>query len=458
MITEQQNHYESEQSVLGGLMLVGDLNSESCQKVLGMIKANSFYTRQHQVIYSEIKKMSQRGEYLDAISLDASLTRSGQSEQTGGFAYLIDLCKIANVSNYVAHAKIVREASISRVINSKLNDAIAMINDNDGRSVYEKVGELESMISSVLDRSIRNDSSGLVHASEICDRWSKDLEDRFENPESQAGYSTGIIGLDSLLKPKLIRNGSLVVVGARPKMGKTALLGTLVKQFTLEHKKATAVFSLEMPSDQIMERMLCERANVNGNIFYEGAENDSDFAKVSKAMGEYVESKLYMDDTPAITIQHIQNESRKLARSEDVGLVAVDYLTLMETEKADRNDLAYGKITKALKNLAKELNCVVLLLTQLNRSLEQRTNKRPIPSDSRDTGQIEQDCDLWLGLYRHAVYDDDLRPEEKDLTEVLVRLNRHGDTGTAYLNLKNGYFEETSAPSGYNDNSYEDEY
>ena len=458
MITEQQNHYESEQSVLGGLMLVGDLNSESCQKVLSMLKSNSFYTRQHQIIYSEIKKMSQRGEYLDAISLDASLTRSGQNDQTGGFAYLVDLCKIANISNYVAHAKIVRESSISRVINSKLNDAIAMVNDNDGRSVYEKVGELESMISSVLERSIRNDSSGLVHASEICDRWSKDLEDRFENPESQSGYSTGISGLDKLLKPKMIRKGSLVVVGARPKMGKTALLGTLVKQFALEHKKATAVFSLEMPSDQIMERMLCERANVNGSIFYEGANNDSDFAKVSQAMGEYINSKLYMDDTPAITIQHIQKEVRRLGRSEDIGLIAVDYLTLMDAEKADRNDLAYGKITKALKNLAKELNCVVLLLTQLNRSLEQRTNKRPMPSDSRDTGQIEQDCDLWLGLYRHSVYDEDVPPEGRGLTEVIVRLNRHGDTGTAYLNLKNGYFEDGIVPTGTSDVSYEDEY
>jgi replicative DNA helicase len=391
--------------------------------------------------------MHHNGEHVDAISVDAALSRAGISDDVGGFAYLMDLCKVANVSNYVAHAKIVRESAISRVINAKLNDAIAMVNENDGRTVYEKVGDLESMISAVLDRSIKNDTSGLVHASDICDRWSKELEDRFENPEAQSGYSTGIKDLDKILNPKLIRKGSLVVVGARPKMGKTALLGSLTKQFALEHKKATAVFSLEMPSDQIMERMLCERANVNGNIFYQGSDNDSDFARVSAAMGEYVNSKLYMDDTPAITIQHIQRESRKLSKIDDVGLIAVDYLTLMEAEKADRNDLAYGKITKALKNLAKELNCVVLLLTQLNRSLESRPNKRPMPSDSRDTGQIEQDCDLWIGLYRHAVYDDNVIQEEKGLTEVIVRLNRHGDTGTAYLNLKNGYFVEGHKPT-----------
>lgn len=451
------NGYDAEQAVIGGLMSLGDMSSDICQKAFGIVKAASFSVRQHQVIFTALKQMANAGEFVDIISLDAWLMRGGNSDDTGGYAYLADLQLISNKHNIIAHAKIVRECAISRVVNSKLTQAIEMMNDQDGRTIYEKVGELDSMVSSILDRSLRNESAGLVHASDICDRWSKELEDRFDNPEVQSGYSTGIESLDLVLKPKMIRKGSLVVVGARPKMGKTALLATLVKQFALEHKKAAAVFSLEMPSDQIMERMLCDRANVSGNIFYEGATNDGDFAKVSEAMGEYINSKLYMDDTPAITLQHIQSESRKLAKKEPLGIIAVDYLTLMEAEKADRNDLAYGKITKGLKNLAKELGCVVLLLTQLNRALESRPNKRPMPSDSRDTGQIEQDCDLWMGLYRHAVYDDSVPDGDKGLTELIVRLNRHGDTGTAYLNLKNGYFTK-SEPFEFGRKKDNDEY
>lgn len=437
---------DSEKAVLGSLMMIGDMNSESCQKAFETVKASSFVSRPHQLIFNAIKKAASRGEHADAITVISILEREGVANDAGGFAYLADLMKISNVSGFLAHAKIVRDNAIQRTVNSKLNDAVAMINDNDGRSVYEKVGELESMIGAILERSIRNDKTGLVHCSEVADRWTKELEERFENPSAQSGYSTGIEGLDEILKPKMIRKGSLVVVGARPKMGKTALLGNLVKTFSLDHKKAVALFSLEMPSDQIMERMICERANVNANMFYEGG-SDEDFARVAASIGDYQNSKLYMDDTPAITIQHIQKECRKLARNEDMGLIAIDYLTLMEAEKADRNDLAYGKITKALKNLAKELNCVVLLLTQLNRSLESRPNKRPMPSDARDTGQIEQDCDLWMGLYREAVYNDEVPNEMKGLTEIIVRLNRHGETGTAYMNLKNGYFVEAERPS-----------
>ena len=435
----------SEQSVIGGLMEIGDLSLDVPQKIFSMVKHSSFSTREHQVVFAAIKKVHESGVNCDIISVESYLARTSQLQEIGGFAYLAELQKNAIKSGITAHAEIVRQAAIARAVNSKMSNAIAMLNDHDGRTIYEKLGELESSLSAMLSRSLQNKETGLVHAREICDKWSLEMEERFANPTAQNGYSTGIKGLDSVLAPKLIRKGSLVVVGARPKMGKTALLGTMVKHFSLEHKKAAAVFSLEMPSDQIMERMICDRAKVNANIFYEGADNDEDFQRVSKSMGEYVNSKLYMDDTPAITINHIQRESRKLAKKEEVGIIAVDYLTLMEAEKADRNDLAYGKITKSLKNLAKELNCVVLLLTQLNRSLESRPNKRPMPSDSRDTGQIEQDCDLWIGLYRDAVYNED-SPLGKGLTEVIVRLNRHGDTGTAYLNLTNGYFEEAAAP------------
>lgn len=451
------NYVESEQAVLGALIQMGDMNMEAPAAILELLKPQAFASMHHQVIYQAIKQMASTGEHVDMITLDARLSRMGKSEETGGFAYLADLHKLANPAGAIPHAKIVRDAAIERKVQSELSNAMAMLQSRDGRSIYEKVGEVESMIASILDRSMRNETKGLVHCSDVMDKWTDELNERFENPEASKGFSTGYPSLDKVIGVKMVRPKSLVVVGARPKMGKTAMLAGMVKSFGMEQGKAVALFSLEMPSDQIMERMICDQADVNGDIFYEGGD-DFEFAKVAEAMGKYKETKIYMDDTPGITISHVKSEVRKLAKREPLGLIAIDYLTLMEADKADRNDLAYGVITKELKKLAKELNCVVLLLTQLNRSLESRPNKRPMPSDSRDTGQIEQDCDLWIGLYRHAVYDDNVAPEEKGLTEAIVRLNRHGETGTAYLNLKNGYFTEASGPVSSADSYMDDDY
>ena len=454
------NYYESEQAVIGALIEIGDMSLNAPSAIFGLVKQASFASMQHQVIFQNIKQMAAAGEHVDLITLDARLNNQGKSDMTGGFAYLVDLQKIASPSNAIAHAKIVRDSAIERKVNDELNNAMAMLQEKDGRSIYEKVGEVESMISSILDRSIRNESKGLVHCMDVMDKWSEEMENRFKDPEASKGFSTGYKGLDDVIGIKLVRPKSLVVVGARPKMGKTAMLAGMVKSFSLEQNKAVALFSLEMPSDQIMERMLCERANVNGDMFYQGG-TDEEFAKVSAAMGEYKNSHVYMDDTAGITVNHVKSEVRKLAKKQDVGLVAIDYLTLMEAEKADRNDLAYGVITKELKKLAKELDCVVLLLVQLNRSLEGRTNKRPMPSDSRDTGQIEQDCDIWIGLYREAVYNDEIPKDQAGLTEAIVRLNRHGGTGTAYFDLKNGYFVESTMPTTSGFAAYdsdEDEY
>jgi len=454
------NYYESEQAVIGALIEIGDMSLNAPSAIFGLVKQASFASMQHQVIFQNIKQMAAAGEHVDLITLDARLNNQGKSDMTGGFAYLVDLQKIASPSNAIAHAKIVRDSAIERKVNDELNNAMAMLQEKDGRSIYEKVGEVESMISSILDRSIRNESKGLVHCMDVMDKWSGEMENRFKDPEASKGFSTGYKGLDDVIGIKLVRPKSLVVVGARPKMGKTAMLAGMVKSFSLEQNKAVALFSLEMPSDQIMERMLCERANVNGDMFYQGG-TDEEFAKVSAAMGEYKNSHVYMDDTAGITVNHVKSEVRKLAKKQDVGLVAIDYLTLMEAEKADRNDLAYGVITKELKKLAKELDCVVLLLVQLNRSLEGRTNKRPMPSDSRDTGQIEQDCDIWIGLYREAVYNDEIPKDQAGLTEAIVRLNRHGGTGTAYFDLKNGYFVESTMPTTSGFAAYdsdEDEY
>ncbi|EBB5941381.1 helicase DnaB [Salmonella enterica] len=206
----------------------------------------------------------------------------------------------------------------------------------------------------------------------------------------------------------------------------------------------------------MLEKLVGQKSGVNPNIFYLPAANDADDGYQGDYDGDFnraIETAnrlseidlLYIDDTPGLSLAQIISESRRIKREKGcVGMILVDYLTLMTAEKADRNDLAYGMITKGLKNLSKELDCVVVLLTQLNRALESRTNKRPLPSDSRDTGQIEQDCDYWVGIHREGAFDDSVPPGE---TELILRLNRHGNTGTVYCIQANGAIYDTDQQS-----------
>ena len=220
----------------------------------------------------------------------------------------------------------------------------------------------------------------------------------------------------------------------------TAFLLRILLHFAIHHQLPVGMFSLEMPGMELWERMVSQESRVNSDRFYTGMD-DADYGRVSAAMAPIINSNMMVCDDAKVSLATVMSEARKLkAKHGKVGCIAVDYLTLMAAEKADRNDLAYGMITKGLKSLAKELDCPVFLLTQLNRQLESRSDKRPMPSDSRDTGQIEQDCDLWIGLYREGVYNKELSPGLAGVTEAIVRLNRHGKSGTAHMNLVNGAF------------------
>lgn len=435
------NYFDNEQSVLGGLIKLSDLTLDSAQKVLSMLKPSSFQDNRNKVIFDAISDLDRESIMADLMTVQSKLQQKGQLEFIGGLAYIVDIIQIVpSAANIINYADLVRQNSIKTVINSKMQNALAEFNDLDGENVYQKLGQLETIIASLGQRAVNGRESGLTHIKEIGKDWFIELNDRKENPENHAGLSTGIQSLDDVLGCKLLVKGSLFVVGARPKMGKTAFLEKITGHIGLELNKPVAIFSLEMPNFQLYERFLSSNARVDNQKFHAVNLTDSEWQSTSTAIGRFNQSKIYMDDTPAITIQHLKKECRKLAKSEPLGMIAVDYLTLMKAGKADRNDLAYGEITKELKNLAKELDCVVLLLTQLNRNLEQRADKRPTPADSRDTGQIEQDCDYWMGLYRESVYDDSIEGMEAGYTEAVLRLNRHGGVGTGYMNMINGYF------------------
>lgn len=431
------HNIEAEQSVIGGLLLDDD-HSERVQKVLAMLKPESFYLRVHQIIFAEIRQMLRDNKPVDGLTLFDSLESKGLIEQIGGFAYIGQIAKnTPSAANIVAYAASVRESAMERYGIQRMTEATELLYARNGMSAVEKYEAIQSIFTQLTDHSKTGSRRGVRTLADVADDWVAEVEKRFDPNQRSRGLSTGIKSLDEMLEPKGLVRGSLFVIGARPKMGKTTLYSQLAINCALNEKLPSIMFSLEMPDKQILERMIGQASGVNTDIFYRGAGRDEEFAIANARLAEMVESQnLYIDDTPGASLSHIIAESRRIKRERGkVGMVLVDYLTLMTAEKADRNDLAYGLITKGLKNLAKELECVVVLLTQLNRDLEKRVNKRPLPSDSRDTGQIEQDCDYWMGIYREGAYDENYPQGD---TELLLRLNRHGSGGVVYCEQRNG--------------------
>lgn len=428
---------EAEQSVIGGLLLDDD-SSERVQKVLVMLKPESFYSKVHQILFAEIRQMIRDNKPVDGLTLFDALESKGLVEQVGGFAYIGQIAKnTPSAANIVAYAASVRESAMERYGIQRMTEATELLYARNGMSATEKYEAIQSIFTQLTDHSKTGSRRGARTLADVAEDWIAEVEKRFDPNQRSRGLSTGIKSLDNMLEPKGLVRGSLFVIGARPKMGKTTLYSQLALNCAINEKLPSIMFSLEMPDKQVLERMIGQASGVNTDIFYRGAGRDEEFAIANARLAEMVESQnLYIDDTPGASLSHIIAECRRIKRERGkVGMVLVDYLTLMAAEKADRNDLAYGLITKGLKNLAKELDCVVVLLTQLNRELEKRANKRPLPSDSRDTGQIEQDCDYWLGIYREGAYDENYPQGD---TELLLRLNRHGSGGVVFCEQRNG--------------------
>ena len=447
MIDFNEDSLFAEQSVIGGLLKLCSPESKLMIRTMNMLKPTSFYKLSHKQIFSAMQTLFAKNENIDLLVVEEQCKRQGVNDESL-FMYLADIMRnTPSAENIGAYAKVVREYSIERYTNQKLQDLIGSFNDKAEGDVYQRLGLLESTINDISNMGMRNEKTGLKHITESLSTWLDNIDQVLDDGYDKNAFSTGIESLDDVLGVKKMRRGSLVGVGARPKMGKSAFMMLIANHFALELNEPVALFSMEMPSVEIAERAMTSRSTVNPAEFYrQGISNESG-GRRDMAFNELMNSNMFVDDGAALTIGHIQRESRKLRKDKGkIGLICVDYLTLMEAEKADRNDLAYGVITKALKNLAKELNCVVLMLTQLNRGLENRPDKRPMPSDSRDTGQIEQDVDLWIGLYKESVYDEEI--SGGGLTELIVRLNRHGGTGTGFVEMREGFHVPVTMENG----------
>jgi replicative DNA helicase len=440
------HNLEAEQSVIGGLLL-DDNSSERTQKVLSMLKPEAFYSRTHQVLYAEMRQMYRDNKPVDGLTLFDALESKGLTSQIGGMAYISELAKnTPSAANIVAYAASVREAAMERYGIQRMTEATELLYARNGMTATQKYEAIQGIFTQLSDHSKTGSRRGLRSFCDAVTDWSDEFDERMKPNGRARGLSTGIRSFDTLLGVKRVVRGSLFVIGARPKMGKTTLYTQLAVNCATVENEPALMFSLEMPEGQMVEKITAQQSRLTPNLFYPDMTKedfgyhgdwDGDLKKATAVMGALIETdNLLIDDTPGIGLAHIVAESRRIKRERGkVGMVLVDYLTLMSAEKAERNDLAYGLITKGLKMLAKELDCVVVLLTQLNRELEKRANKRPLPSDSRDTGQIEQDCDYWVAIYREGAYDENANQAE---TELLLRLNRHGETGVVYCDQRHG--------------------
>ena len=430
------NEFDMEQSLLGGIMKINSIQADVVAYALNTLNVNSFFTRVHAEIYKTIKLLASNNQLFDQLSVASYLAKNSNIE-----IQEVDRCYYAHCdSNLIRqYTNTIKDASIERYALSKLHDIQDLISNQGNGNIIQRIGLAESVLSGIIESVDNRKTKGLRSGEEIANEWMDSLEDYLSGDSKP--FDFGMKGLDEVMQPKQIKRGSLVVVGARPKMGKTFFATKMAMHYLLNRDEGVSIFSLEMLASDLWERMLAEKAKTNSNNFYTiSMENTAYWDEVGHSNVQLANTKIAVDDTPNITIGHIKSEARKAHRKHKQGLIIVDYLTLMGTDgNAERNDLKYGEITKQLKVLAKELGCVVLLLTQLNRGLESRPDKRPFPSDSRDTGQIEQDADVWIGLYRERVYNTESAISH---TEAIVRLNRQGGTGTGFLTLENGYFED----------------
>lgn len=424
---------ETEQSVIGGLLI--NPNSDNAQKVFAVLRPEDFYGVHHRIIFEEMRSMARNHQPIDVLTVSDNLKVIGKEENTGGLAYIGELAmSTPSAANIIHYSKRLKEYSSERYAIEKINEATRLMIEPSTLSFTEKMELVQRLVTEAAENGVTGRKSGLKNMAELLPEWFEGVENMFNNPDQFVGLKTGIKPLDDMLAPKFVVRGSLFVIGARPKMGKTTVLTEMAKNVS-DNGLAVALFSMEMSNEQLVERMVSQKSGLNSDMFYGGTEDDFEWALLGKAISDLSEKpNIWVDDTAGMTLEHIQSECRKLKRKVGkIGFIGVDYLTLMKAGKADRNDIAYGEITKGLKQLAKELDTTVVLLTQLNRKLEERTNKRPMPSDSRDTGQIEQDCDYWMAIHKESVYND---KADKTLTELIVRLNRHGKAGTAFVDQK----------------------
>ncbi|WP_112197683.1 replicative DNA helicase [Rahnella sp. NRRL B-41462] len=420
---------EAEQSVLGGLML----DNERWDNVAERVVSNDFFSRPHRLIFTEMQRLLEMSKPIDLITLSESLEQKGDLDSVGGFAYLAELSKnTPSAANIGAYADIVRERAVVREMISVANEIADAGYDPQGRSSEDLLDLAESRVFQIAESRASKDE-GPKSIDRILESTVSRIEELFQRPhDGVTGVSTGYADLDK--KTAGLQKSDLIIVAARPSMGKTTFAMNLAENAAMMQDKPVLIFSLEMPGDQIMMRMLASLSRVDQTKIRTGQLDDEDWARISSTMGILLEKRnMYIDDSSGLTPTEVRSRARRIFREHGgLSLIMIDYLQLMRVPAlSDNRTLEIAEISRSLKALAKELQVPVVALSQLNRSLEQRADKRPVNSDLRESGSIEQDADLIMFIYRDEVYHDN--SEEKGIAQIILGKQRNGPIGTVRL-------------------------
>ncbi|WP_018692116.1 replicative DNA helicase [Algicola sagamiensis] len=441
---------EAEQSVIGGLML----DNQAWDRVAETVVSQDFYHRAHRYVFDAMSVLTEKNNPIDLITVTEALELNGHLEDAGGFAYLGEIAKnTPSAANIIAYAEIVRERAVVREMIGVANEIADAGYDPQGRTSHELLDLAESKVFKIAEQRT-NSNEGPQSITSILEKTVDKIEELYKRPhDGVTGVSSGFTDLDKLTNG--MQPSDLIIVAARPSMGKTTFAMNLCENAALTNDKPVLIFSLEMPSEQIMMRMLASLGRIDQTKVRTGKLDDEDWARLSSTMGLLLENgKMMIDDSSGLTPTEVRSRARRVARDHGgISMIMVDYLQLMTVPGLTENrTLEIAEISRSLKALAKELNVPVIALSQLNRGLEQRADKRPVNSDLRESGSIEQDADLIMFIYRDEVYNSDT--PDKGTAEIIIGKQRNGPLGKARLTFQGQFsrFDNYAGPA------FEDEY
>lgn len=426
---------EAEQSVLGGLLL----DNSAWDKIADFVRPEDFYRYDHRLIFQHIARLISGSRPADVITVFESLSSASKAEEIGGLSYLNALAQnTPSAANIRRYAEIVRDRGILRKLISVSDEISGSAFNPQGKEVKQMLDEAESKIFAIAEEGSRG-TQGFQEIQPLLTQVVERIDELYnrENPNDITGVPTGFVDLDRMTSG--LQPGDLIIVAGRPSMGKTAFSVNIGEHVSTDSGLPVAIFSMEMSGTQLAMRMLGSVGRLDQHRLRTGRLNDEDWPRLTHAIQKMNEAQIFIDETPALTSIELRARSRRLARQcGKLGLIIVDYLQLMSANAPGENRATeISEISRNLKGLAKELNCPIIALSQLNRSLEQRPNKRPVMSDLRESGAIEQDADLILFIYRDEVYNPD--SPEKGMAEIIIGKQRNGPIGSVRMTFLGQY-------------------
>ncbi len=430
---------EAEQAVLGGLML----DNEAWVQVSDRITAEDFYRRDHGAVFRAVEMLANESKPFDVVTLAEWLENHEQLDAVGGMGYLAQLAEnTPSAANIASYADIVRQRAILRQLVSAGTQITESAFRTEGRSPDELLDVAESLVFEIAERESRG-RRGFRPIKELLVDALDRIDHLFQRDNPITGVATGFYDLDTMTSG--LQRSDLVIIAGRPSMGKTAFALNVAQNAAIKEQLPVAIFSMEMPSEQLAMRMMSSLGRIDQHKVRTGRLSDDDWPRLTHSVGILSEVQMFIDDTPALTPGDLRARCRRLAREHGLGLIVIDYLQLMQVPGTKENRATeISEISRSLKALAKELDCPVVALSQLNRSLESRNDKRPVMSDLRESGAIEQDADVIMFIYRDEVYDDE--SVDKGIAEIIIGKQRNGPIGMRKLRFFGEYtlFENLS--------------